>query len=429
MNNFNFTQDNCKEETTSTWLISVLQFGSKLEVFKAFENFKLNMKKVKYSVSQKLITTMMSIIIGCETTKDINEKLAVEKLALNMFNMDKAPDQSQINELIRRFDSESINQLQDIHHNLFMNHSNSINSCTKVVVDCDQTGLIANGKSFELAEKGYFSKKKNQRGYQLSVAFTGEHSETVAMFLDSGNTHCTDHYDDLLNAIISKYKEQLYNGKLILRTDSGYGSTDNIEKLISIPNLKFVTKGYSPKTASNIAKNIDYSEYIQADESALVYELPKTNGVRYILVQTLSKKGNLKYSFLVTNISVNDMNVVEIFHFYNKRQTIEAFFKMAKNVYHIKNLRTSKFYGIYGFLWLVFITHNLVSWFKSTVLYGTKLENISVRGLVKTIGNIRGFVTRSSNGITINIPPITKLTKLIVDALCAPKYIQITFDI
>lgn len=34
--------------------------------------------------------------------------------------MDKVPDQSHINELIRRFDHYSINQLQNIHHNLFM---------------------------------------------------------------------------------------------------------------------------------------------------------------------------------------------------------------------------------------------------------------------------------------------------------------------
>jgi hypothetical protein len=39
----------------------------------------------------------MSIASGCETTKDINEKLA-----LNMFDMDNVPDQSQINELIIR---------------------------------------------------------------------------------------------------------------------------------------------------------------------------------------------------------------------------------------------------------------------------------------------------------------------------------------
>lgn len=79
----------------------------------------------------------------------------------------------------------------------------------------------------------------------------------------------------------------------------------------------------------------------------------------------------------------------------------------------MKNLRTSKFYGIYGFLWLIFITHNLISWFKSTVLYGTKLENVGVRVLVKSIGTIKGFVKRTSKGISVNIPPITNLARLI----------------
>lgn len=119
MNNITYSQDNCKEETTSTWLTAVMQFGLKINFFKPFENFKLKMKKVKYSVYQKLIITMMSIVIGCETTKDINEKLGVEKLAANMFDMDAVPDQSQINLLITRMDSDSISQLQDIHNQLF----------------------------------------------------------------------------------------------------------------------------------------------------------------------------------------------------------------------------------------------------------------------------------------------------------------------
>jgi hypothetical protein len=429
MNNITYSQDNCKEETTSTWLVGVMQFGLKINFFKPFEDFKLKMKKVKYSVYQKLIITMMSIVIGCETTKDINEKLGVEKLAANMFNMDTIPDQSQINLLLTRMDSDSVSQLQDIHHQFFMEHSNSIYSTERVVVDCDQTGLIANGKTFELAEKGYFAKKKNQSGYQLAAAFTGKHSETVAMFLDSGSTHCNKHYDDLLTAILSKFKDKLRDGNLILRTDSGFGSLENVEKLLSIPKLKFITKGYSTVKAKNLAKDIPYSEYTQADEAAWVYELPKNNGVRYIIVQTLSKKGKLKYSLLISNISKDEMNSVELFHFYNKRQTIEAFFKMAKNVYNIKNLRTSKFYGIYSFLWLVFITHNLISQFKSIVLYGTELENVGVRVLVKSIGNIKGFVKRTAEGINVNIPPITKLATLIADALCAPKYKQLTFNI
>lgn len=114
---------------------------------------------------------------------------------------------------------------------------------------------------------------------------------------------------------------------------------------------------------------------------------------------------------------------MQIFHFYNKRQTIEAFFKMAKNVCNIKNLRTGKFYGIYGFLWLVFITHNIISWFKYSALYRTELENVGVRVLIKRISNIKGFVKRAAEGIIVNIPPITRLARLIADALRASRWV------
>jgi transposase len=168
------------------------------------------------------------------------------------------------------------------------------------------------------------------------------------MILDSGSTHCTDHYDDLLESILSKYNEKVNDGNLILRTDSGFGSTKNIKKLLSIPNLKFVTKGHSTVKAKNLAKDIPYSEYDKADETAWVYELPQINKVIYIIVQTLSKKGKLKYSLLITNIITKEMSAVKIFHFYNKRQTIESFFKMIKNVYHIKNLNFMVYMASYG---------------------------------------------------------------------------------
>ncbi|MEJ8553913.1 hypothetical protein, partial [Tepidibacter sp. Z1-5] len=48
------------------------------------------------------------------------------------------------------------------------------------------------------------------------------------------------------------------------------------------------TKGYSSKTAKNIAKNIDISDYAQADKTARVYEIPNTVRNRIIIVQILS---------------------------------------------------------------------------------------------------------------------------------------------
>ncbi|MEJ8555068.1 hypothetical protein, partial [Tepidibacter sp. Z1-5] len=55
---------NCKEETTSAWLIAVMKFGLEINFFKPFNNFELKMEKVKYSVYQKMITIIMSFVLG-----------------------------------------------------------------------------------------------------------------------------------------------------------------------------------------------------------------------------------------------------------------------------------------------------------------------------------------------------------------------------
>ncbi len=146
--------------------------------------------------------------------------------------------------------------------------------------------------------------------------------------------------------------------------DSGYGSLENIEKLMSIKGLKFIVKGYSPRTAANIAREVPKSAYKRVSEGAWVYELPQEGRMRVILVRFRNKEENLTYTTLYTNISREKLSCEEAFHFYNGRKTIEAFFKMAKNTYGIKNLRTSKFYGIYTFLLIMAMTHNLITWFR-----------------------------------------------------------------
>lgn len=118
MNNVTFSQHDCKEETTSTWLAAVMQFGIKINFFNPLKEFKLKMKKVDFTVYQNLITIIMSVVVGYEFMKDINEKLAPEILVANMFNMDKISDQSQINTL----------KFLNIGLYLFLNHIKSVQS-------------------------------------------------------------------------------------------------------------------------------------------------------------------------------------------------------------------------------------------------------------------------------------------------------------
>ncbi len=138
----------------------------------------------------------------------------------------------------------------------------------------------------------------------------------------------------------------------------------------------------------------------------------------------LGAKAELIYTILYTNIVRDRLSPVKASHFYNCHQTVEILFKMAKNTYDIKHLRTRKFYSIYFFLWLVFMTHDLIAWFKVIKLRGIRLENVGVKTLVKKCSRVKGFVERIIGGIKIIIPPFSKLTQLLIEALLQPKYIQ-----
>ena len=203
MKRITISTSDCKHETTSAWLASVLQFGLDTGFFAPFKAFSLKMKEVKYTVYQKLFTIIASVIMGCESTKDINEVLGPEKLSANLLDMEQFPDQSQINALLTRTDKESIKQLENVHNELFGKLSLSTASNQDVVIDFDMSGLIAGGRTYEFADKGYFPKKRGKAGYQISAAFAGGYSEAIALYLDPGNTHCQNRLEDLLEDVIT----------------------------------------------------------------------------------------------------------------------------------------------------------------------------------------------------------------------------------
>ena len=54
---------------------------------------------------------------------------------------------------------------------------------------------------------------------------------------------------------------------------------------------------------------------------------------------------------------------------------------------------------------------------------------MGVRVLVKKVGNIKGFVRRAIDKIEVNIPSLTKLSKIIAAAICGPQYEQLCFKV
>lgn len=418
MKSITFTTGEFKEEKTSAWLIAFLKAAENTSVFSLLEKVNVKLKKVKYTVRDKLSTLICSVAMGCAYISDVNDKLVPDTLASRMLGMERFPDQSQLNVLLKRLTADNITELKDIHHQFFLENSTCLASKKPVIVDVDQSGLIANGKNFELAEKGYFPRKRNNRGYQVSAAFCGDTGETLSMYLDPGNAHSQTRIKDTLNDILAKVPSSY----LILRMDSAYGSLENVLEF-KATKARFVVKGFSSRQSKNLAAGVSKCDWEEIDNCVDVYELPNDDALRIILIRTLQKDASFKYTHLITNIPVKDMSAQDIFHFYNGRQTIEAFFKSCKNVYGMKNLRTKSFYGIYGFLWLVFITHNLVSLMQATVFAETQLQTMGIHTIVKKLVSITAEVHESDKTVEIRLPSLSKLAKIFVDCI-KRRYVQ-----
>lgn len=420
--NISYILGKVKNKKTSSWLVSVIQYLKYNDYINLLEIINVKMKEVKYTTIQKLVTIVCSILIDCEYTKDINTKLIPDTVAASLLEMETFPEQSQINILLRRFSDENIDELKEVHNKIFKQDSLSISEAGDIVVDIDQSGLIANGKTYELSKKGYFPKKRNSKGYQVSAAYSSNTGETVGLYLDSGNTVSIKRLQDLINDTLNVFEEK-QKKNIVFRVDSGYCSDAGVEMLIE-SGAKFLTKVYSSNRAKKIGETIQFSKWYNITESISIYEIDDNTGIRKILVRTYTKKG-YKYTYLITNIY--DKTDLELFNYYNERQTIEAFFKICKNTYHIRNLRTRAFNGIYGFLWLVFLSHNIITLMKKTVFSDTEIEDLGIKEIISRFGDLEADVIEEGNTIKLVLPPLKKLSKQLIDAI-NPKYKQISID-
>jgi hypothetical protein len=132
-----------------------------------------------------------------------------------------------------------------VHRDLFIKYSLILSEPRRIIIDIDQTGLTAEGETFELTEKGYFPEKRGTKGYK--AAYVGGDS----------NVHCISRFDDLFEDIKLCLKGISPDSQVVIRVDSGYGSKDSINKLLQ-SGYSFVVKGYSSETSKNLACQLSW---------------------------------------------------------------------------------------------------------------------------------------------------------------------------
>jgi hypothetical protein len=380
------------------------------------------MKQVRYSLVNKAQTVVASLVMGCGHTKAINEVLEPEQAAASYLGLKRFPDQSQINRYLTRFSEENVQQMGEVHTELMIRHSRARQATGWIVVDIDQCGLVANGKTYEFKRKGYFPHKRGEEGYQMSAAYIGAYDEAVQIYLDPGNVVCRQRLADLLRDTDHIFAGRDATVRLIRRLDAGYDSADNRSLLMGLPGC-FILKSRQPELATKLAQPIPVQDWIPVNDTVHGTELPPVDGCRRLLYELHLSDGSVEYSLLYTNLPANLFGIRRCFVFYNERQTIEAFFGQARHVYNIQNLRSRKFNAIYTFLRFVFLTHNLIHWVKHALFAQTELAQATTRDLVHHLARVRARWSWSGT-FNLSILPSNRWATLLLDAL-QPRVVQL----
>jgi Transposase DDE domain len=290
-------------------------------------------------------------------------------------------------------------------------------------VDIDQCGLVANGKSYELSRRGYFPHRRGERGYQMSAAWLGGSQGggiTLGLRLDSGNTHCAVRFREMVELSEDHCPSSCVRRRVVYRVDGGYGSQPQIRWMVATDRL-VVAKATTTRP-QKWADKVAPEGWQRVDGSVRVAEVEGGPHVRAVVCEvtpSLSEK-RVEYSVLLTNLSATEFDAPSLWHLYSGRQSIEAFFKMGRGVYGLGNLRSRSFRAIYAFLWLVFITHNLLQWVKGALFGGTPLAEIGTRELVERVARIPAWRERTLRGWRLHLPAQDALARLVVQGLSSP---------
>ena len=139
----------------------LLAYYEQKKTLEPLDQIELKMKSYRYTGHDKLKQVFVSILSGCETLSEVNQKLRSEHHLANVCDWPQFADQSNLSRTLDGLTQMNIEQLRKAQSEIWKKYSQVRRHDWRgyLWLDFDLSGLPC-GKQAEESQKGYFCGKK-----------------------------------------------------------------------------------------------------------------------------------------------------------------------------------------------------------------------------------------------------------------------------
>jgi hypothetical protein len=366
----------------------------------------LNLKDTRrYYVhsNENLLRQKIFQIIAGYTEDDAADQLTKDPVFTQIIGTDALASQPSLSRFFKRFDDQSIDQLNQANQEL-LDRIHRFRESRAIIFDLDSTHSDTYGNQESAAYNAHYGTV----GFHPLVAFDGVRGDFLKAQLRPGNVYTSNGVVEFIQPLIEHYNEKFPETTPFIRGDSGFAvpalydlcekeSVYYVIRLKSNRNLQKIADDlHPPSVISDVTKAECYYE-------ETVYQANTWSKPRKVIIKSVRPAGEFLFThtFLVTNL-VAAFTPKAIVLTYQKRGTMENYIKEAKNGFGFDKMNSHSYQVNEVKMMLSLLAYNLTNWLR-TLCFPEEQKNMQIETIRTRIIKVASKLVKSGRSIYFKI--------------------------
>lgn len=349
--------------------------------------------------NENLLRQKIYQLIAGYSEDDAADQLTNDPVFTQILGTPALASQPSLSRFFRRFDQQSIKQLEQANQEL-VDKVHQFRKSKALIFDLDSTHSDTYGNQESAAYNAHYGTV----GFHPLVAFDGVTGDFLKAKLRPGNVYTSNGVVEFIQPLIEHYNEKFPETTSFVRGDSGFAVPalyDLCEKesvyyairLKSNANLQRIAEEIHPSSMpSDVTKTECYFE-------ETTYQAKSWSKPRKVIVKSVRPAGELffNHSFIVTNL-VDAFSPKDIVLTYQKRGTMENYIKEAKNGFWLDKMNSHSFQVNEVKMMLSLLAYNLTNWLR-TLCFPNEQKNIQIDTIRTRIIKVASKLVKSGRSL------------------------------